>query len=84
MGTLVGPTLPKTHHNCECHPPQSHCQGQTYTTAGSTPSTAPPSPPSPPLIPPLHKQDIWWSNGAQEMQTSKWNLELVLISNLPA
>ena len=29
-GTLVGPTLPKTHRYCDCHPPQSHCQGQTY------------------------------------------------------
>ena len=33
---------------------------------------------------PLHKEDIWWSNGDQEGQSSKWDLELVLVSNLPA
>ena len=33
---------------------------------------------------PLHTQDIWWCSGTQGEQASKWDLMLVLISNLSA
>ena len=86
MGTLVSPTLPKTHRYCDCHPPQSHCQRQTYLRQLDREVSQVLHHPRhhPHSDSPLHKQDIWWSNGAQEMQTGKWDLELVLISNLPA
>ena len=33
---------------------------------------------------PLQPQDIWWCSGTPEGRKSKWDLALVLISNLPA
>lgn len=33
---------------------------------------------------PLQKQDIWWCSSTQEERGSKWDLTLVLVSNLPA